>query len=102
MDNDESGAWSLAEFLIWDFGMQPAAVAAGREAAYETALRVAFAFWDRNADGMINRPEHRHRLTGDFRRADADNDAILTMDEFTSGFSVMGALRAAINPAPAE
>lgn len=59
-------------------------------------------FWDRNGDGVISRTEHRQSLNFDFQRADTDNDALLTEDEFTGGFSVMVALRAAINPTPAE
>ncbi|MEL6465284.1 MAG: hypothetical protein AAFQ58_09975 [Pseudomonadota bacterium] len=51
---------------------------------------------------MISRTEHRQSLNFDFQRADTDNDALLTEDEFTGGFSVMVALRAAINPTPAE
>ena len=102
MDGDESGSLSLAEFLNWDYGMLPAAQEAGREEAYDTALRVVFAFWDRNGDGEISRTEHRQSLGLDFQRADTDNDALLTREEFLSGFSVMVALRAAINPPPVE
>lgn len=100
MDGNEDNKLSLGEFASWDYGMLPLAQEAGREAAYETALRVVFAFWDRNGNGEITRTEHRQVLSADFRRADADNDALLTKDEFTSGFSLMVALRAAINPAP--
>lgn len=102
MDSDEDNRLSLSEFLSWDYGMAPIAEEAGREDAYDTALRVVFAFWDRNGDGVISRTEHRQSLNFDFQRADTDNDALLTEDEFTGGFSVMVALRAAINPAPAE
>ncbi|WP_299410900.1 signal transduction protein [uncultured Roseobacter sp.] len=102
MDSDQDNRLSLGEFLSWDYGMEPLAREAGREDAYETALRVVFAFWDRDGDGAISPREHRLSLGADFQRADADNDAVLTEDEFTSGFSVMVALRAAINPAPVE
>ena len=102
MDNNEDGKISLGEFLDWDYGMRPVAVEAGREDAYETALRVVFAFWDRDGDGVISKTDHRQALQSDFRRADANNDALLDEKEFTGGFSVMVALRAAINPAPAE
>ena len=102
MDSDENGQLTLAEFLSWDYGMEPLAQEAGREDAYETALRVVFAFWDRNGDNTISRTEHRQSLSFDFQRADTDNNALLSEDEFTGGFSVMVALRAAINPAPAE
>ncbi len=100
MDYDDNDSLSQEEFLSWDYGMLPLAQEAGREAAYETALRVVFAFWDRNGDNMISKTEHRQSLSTDFRRADADNDATLTEGEFTSGFSIMVALRAAINPVP--
>lgn len=102
MDGDESGKLSLLEFLSWDYGMLPVAQEAGREAAYETALRVVFAFWDRNGDGEINRTEHRQSLNFDFQRADVDGNALLSQAEFLGGFSVMVALRSAINPKPAE
>lgn len=102
MDSDRNSSLTLSEFLNWDYGMLLLAQDAGREDAYWTALRVVFAFWDRDGDGQISRTEHRQSLIVDFRRADTDHDAILTEDEFTSGFSIMVALRAAINPAPAE
>ncbi|MCV6592072.1 MAG: signal transduction protein [Silicimonas sp.] len=102
MDYDDDGKLTLGEFMAWDPGMQPIAAEKGREAAYETALRVVFAFWDRNGDNLISRTEHQQSLQADFRRADFDNDAVLSKQEFTTGFSVMVALRAAINPAPIE
>lgn len=102
MDSDDNKKLTLKEFLSWDYGMKPLAEEVGREAAYETALRVVFAFWDRNGDNMISKTEHRLSMNFDFQRADTDNNAVLSRDEFTSGFSVMVALRAAINPAPVE
>ncbi|MBL4812942.1 MAG: signal transduction protein [Rhodobacteraceae bacterium] len=102
MDGDQDDRLSLAEFLSWDYGMLPLAEEAGRAAAYETALRVVFAFWDRDGDHFITKTEHRQSLNADFLRADSNHDATLTEDEFTTGFSVMVALRAAINPAPVE
>ena len=102
MDTDRNGKLVLAEFLSWDFGMRPAAEEAGREDAYDTALRVVFAFWDRNGDGEISRTEHRQSLSYDFQRADLDNDALLDRAEFLGGFTMNVALRAAINPAPVE
>ncbi len=102
MDADENDLLSLGEFLAWDYGMAPLAEEMGRKDAYETALRVVFAFWDRNGDGNIAPREHLLSLGADFKRADADGDALLTEDEFTGGFSVMVALRAAIAPVPVE
>ncbi len=100
MDYDENNKLSLGEFLGWDYGMLPLAQDADREDAYYTALRVVFAFWDRNGDGVVSKTEHRQSLNADFLRADTNNNAILSQGEFTSGFSVMVALRAAINPVP--
>lgn len=102
MDYDANNKLSLGEFLSWGFGMEQVAEDAGRAAAYETAMRVVFAFWDRDGDNQITRTEHRQSLLADFRRADADNDAVLTEEEFLLGFSVNVAARAAINPPPAE
>lgn len=102
MDSDESDSIALAEFLAWDVGFINIAQDAGREEAYETAMRVVFSFWDRDGDGEITRREHRISLMADFQRADLDNDALLTQEEMLSGFSVMVAARAAINPAPVE
>ncbi len=97
MDTDQDTRISLDEFMSWDFGMRMVAEERDRVAAYETALRVVFAFWDRNGDGLISRTEHRQSLAQDFQRADIDNDAVLSRDEFLSGFSVNVALRAALD-----
>lgn len=102
MDYDDNDKITLKELMDWDIGMKPIAEQAGRIAAYETALRVVFAFWDRNGDGDISKTEHRQSMASDFRRADGDSNAILTKEEFTTGYSVMIAMRAAINPAPVE
>lgn len=102
MDTNQSNDVTLNEFLAFDNGMRSLAVEEGQEAAHDTALRVVYAFWDRNGDGKITRREHRLSLSADFDRADADGDALLTEDEFTGGFSIMVALRSAINPAPLE
>ncbi len=102
MDGDQNNRLELAEFMNWDYGMLPLAQEAGQEDAYETALRVVFAFWDRDGDGSITPREHQLSLGADFRRADTDGDGRLTREEFTTGFTVMVALRAAINPAPVE
>jgi len=98
MDYDQNDSLSLDEFMNWDYGMSGVAEERGRVEAYETALRVVFAFWDRDGDGDVNRTEHRQSLNFDFQRADVNGDALLTQEEFTSGFSVMVALRAALDP----
>lgn len=102
MDYDGDLKLTLAEFLVFDAGMRAVAEDAGRLDAHETAMRVVFAFWDRNGDGMVSKTEHSRSLTYDFQRADVDDNARLTLEEFVSGFTIMVALRAAINPAPFE
>ncbi len=102
MDYDDNNTISLKEFLGWGFGLEQVAEEAGRAAAFDTAMRVVFAFWDQNGDGQITRTEHRQSLAADFRRADGDNDAVLTEEEFLSGFSINIAARAAINPPEAK
>ena len=49
-----------------------------------------------------SKTEYRQSLSADFRRADFNNDAVLTEEEFLSGFSINVAARAAINPPPAK
>lgn len=102
MDADENRELTLKEFTSWDFGMQGLAEDAGRLDAYDTALRVVFSFWDREGNGTITSDELNRSLKADFRRADLDENALLSKQEFTGGFSIMVALRAAINPAPIE
>lgn len=100
MDQDESEAVDLAEFLDWDFGMALVADEQNATRAYETALRVVFAFWDRNGDGQITSAEHGQSLVLDYQRADTDRDGLLTRDEFLGGFSINIALRTALNSEP--
>lgn len=63
-----------------------------------TASKIFFAFWDRNGDGVLKAQEFRTSMSHDFRRADLDDDARLTLDEFISGFPIIVAMRAAIQP----
>lgn len=102
MDYDQDNKLTLGEFLVFDTGMKAVAEEAGRLDAHETALRVVFAFWDRDGDGLVSKLEHNRSLTYDFQRADINDDARLEMEEFTNGFTVMVAMRAAINPVPVE
>ena len=102
MDYDENNRISLDEFLSWGFGMELIAEEAGRAEAYETAMRVVFAFFNDTATTEISKTEYRQSLSADFRRADFNNDAVLTEEEFLSGFSINVAARAAINPPPAK
>lgn len=98
MDGDENGKISLDEYMGWDYGMVSVAEERDRMDAYETALRVVFAFRDRDGDGEINKTEHRQSMNFDFQRADLNGDAVLTEREFLNGFPVMVALRAALDP----
>lgn len=100
MDADDSMGISLGEFLAWDFGFQGVAEEKGRLAAYETAMRVLYAFWDRDGDGSLSKRDWSRSVAADFARADANDDALLMKDEFLDGFTVIIAARAAINPAP--
>jgi len=102
MDYDGDNKLSLSEFMVFDTGMRDIAEEAGRLENHDTAMRVVFAFWDRDGDGLVSKSEHTRSLSYDFRRADINDDARLEMEEFTNGFTVMVALRAAINPAPIE
>lgn len=102
MDYDNDQKLSLSEFLVFDTGMKAVAQEAGRLDNHETAMRIVFAFWDRDGDGLVSKSEHTRSLSYDFQRADANSDARLDLEEFTSGFTLMVALRAAINPAPVE
>lgn len=97
MDSDDSGKISLEEYLAWDYGMASVAEDRDRVDAYETALRIVFAFRDRNGNGEISKTEHRQSMNFDFQRADLNGDAILTEREFLDGFPVMVALRAALD-----
>lgn len=98
MDADEDGQVTYAEFASWDPGFAAVARRAGRSEAYTTASKIVFAFWDRNGDGAMTEREMRFAMTSDFRRADLDDDALLTRDEFIAGFPIMVAMRAAIRP----
>ncbi|MBL1436274.1 MAG: signal transduction protein [Rhodobacteraceae bacterium] len=96
MDSDNSGTVNLGEFTEWDFGFNFIAEDSGQERAYETAQKIIFAIWDHNADGKINLNEYHKSMVWDFRRADIDNDAFLTKNEFLRGYVVNVAFRAAI------
>jgi len=52
--------------------------------------------WDHNADGKIDRREFHKSMVWDFRRADVNDDAFLTQEEFLRGYVVNVAYRAAI------
>jgi hypothetical protein len=102
MDYDQNNKVSLGEFLVFDTGMRAIAEAADRLDSHETAMRVVFAFWDRDGDGALGKTEMIRSLGYDFQRADQNSDARLHREEFLNGFTIMVALRAAINPAPID
>ncbi len=96
MDYDDSGSVDTKEFTDWDFGFNFVAEDAGQNRAYETAQKILFAIWDHDADGQISRTEYHKSMVSDFRRADTNDDAFLTRDEFLSGYVINLAYRAAI------
>jgi len=98
MDRDASGSVTYDEFAAWDPGFRQVAEAAGRGEAYVTASKIVFAFWDRDGDGAMTEREMRFAMTSDVRRADLDDDGLLTREEFIGGFPIMVAMRAAIRP----
>ncbi|MEH6724728.1 MAG: hypothetical protein V7703_01130 [Hyphomicrobiales bacterium] len=98
MDHDETGQVTYPEFAAWDPGFSVIAEAEGKSEAYVTATKIVFAFWDRNGDGEINDPEMRFAMNADFRRADLNDDGVLSQQEFIQGFAVIVAMRAAIRP----
>jgi len=98
MDYDEDKKVTYGEFASWDPGFLFVAEEVGRTDAYTTASKIVFAFWDRDGDGEITEREMRLAMTSDFRRADLDDDAMLSKAEFINGFPIMVAMRAAIRP----
>lgn len=98
MDGDENRRVTYEEFALWDPGFAQVAAELGRSEAYATASKIIFAFWDRDADGELDNAEMRLAMTSDFRRADLDDDGLLSRDEFIQGFPIMVAMRAAIRP----
>lgn len=98
MDYNDDRKVTYAEFSAWDPGFARIAAELGRAEAYTTASKIIFAFWDRDGDGDLTEREMRTAMAADFRRADLDDDALLTRAEFIGGFPIMVAMRAAIRP----
>lgn len=96
MDADDSGKLTEDEMLAWGYGFQTVAEDENKQRAYETAMKIVFAFWDRDGNGEITEGEHRRAIIADIQRADLNGDAVLDKSEFFNGFSVMVATRIAL------
>ena len=96
MDADDGGTVDWQEFTEWDFGFTFIAADAGQDRAYKTAQKILFAVWDHDGDGEIAQREYHKAMVWDFRRADVDDDAFLTRDEFLRGYVINVAYRAAL------
>lgn len=97
MNTDQNVSVDIDEFFQWDFGFNFIAADDGEQRSYEAAQRIVFAMWDHDADGQIERSEYHKSMLWDFRRADLNDDAFLTRDEFLQGYIVIRAYRAAIS-----
>ena len=100
MDTNEDRNVNYDEFRAWDPGFSYLADKQQKMSAYEVAIHIVFALWDRNGDGEISIPEMRHAMDVDFRRADINNDAIVSEAEFLKGFTIIVAIKAAFQPKP--
>lgn len=98
MDENENNELSFEEFSAWDPGFSALAAKENKIEAYVTATKIMFSVWDRDADGTITEPEMRFAMGADFRRADINDDAILSEKEFLTNFTIIVAMRAAIRP----
>lgn len=98
MDYDGDLKLTYAEFAAWDPGFAQIAAGQGNPDAFTTATKIVFSFWDRNGDLVLNEAEMRFAVNADFRRADIDDDAVLTEAEFLQSFGIIVAMRAAIRP----
>ncbi len=96
MDYDDSGSVNLEEFTDWDFGFNFIAEDEGQKRAYETAQKIVFAVWDHDGDGDVTQHEYHKSMVSDFRRADTDDDAFLSRNEFLNGYIINVAYRAAL------
>ena len=96
MDYDDNGSITPEEFTQWDFGFSFIAEDTGQQRAYEAAQKIIFAIWDHDANGEITTREYHKSMVSDFGRADIDDDAFLSQDEFLSGYLINVAYRAAI------
>ena len=96
MDADDNGVVSGEEFALWGYGLDLVSDDGSKQVAYDTAKRILFHYWDRDRDGALTPSEHRHAITLDFRRADLDDDALLSEEEFVDGLSAIAVIRSAL------
>ncbi|AHD08611.1 EF hand [Phaeobacter gallaeciensis] len=97
IDSNEDGEIAHEEFVEWDFGFEFIADENGRQQAFQAARNILFANWDRDSDGTIDRREYHRAMAWDYRRADANDDAFLTREEFLRGYTVIKTYRAALS-----
>ena len=95
-DANEDGQINQDEFLSWGYGYHTLADELDRRRSYDVAMKLVHNLRDRNGDGQISKTEHRLAMISDFRRADDDNNAVLTRPEFTQGYSILTAIRIAL------
>ncbi|UWR42389.1 signal transduction protein [Phaeobacter inhibens] len=97
IDSNEDGAIAQGEFIEWDFGFEFIADEKGRQQAFQAARNILFANWDRNSDGTIDLREYHRAMAWDYRRADTNDDAFLSREEFLRGYTVIKTYRAALS-----
>lgn len=98
MDADDDAKVTYGAFSTLDPGSAHAAEQGGRSEAYTTASKIAFAIWAGDGNGDLTEREMRFALAADVRGAHADDDGLLTETEFSTGFPIMVAMRAALRP----
>lgn len=96
MDSNDDANIEFEEFTSFDFGFDSIAEDSDKKRAYETAQKILFAFWDRDGNKKISNREYHTSMISDFRRADINNDAFLSKEEFLRGYVVNIAYRAAL------
>lgn len=96
MDGNDDAKIEFEEFTTFDFGFDGIAEDADQQRDYVTAQKILFAFWDRNGNGTISTGEYQNSMTSDFQRADINNDAFLSKEEYLRGYIINLAYRAAL------
>ncbi|MEM0947260.1 MAG: signal transduction protein [Pseudomonadota bacterium] len=93
-DSDGDEQITLDEFTAWDFGFAFLAENEGGGDTFAAVKRVMFAVADLDGDGAIDAREWRLNTRWNFERADLDGDALLTEDEFLTGWTPIVMLKA--------